>query len=106
MGFGTIGWGRPTPLAGGAAPLDPSRTGGRVDHIARIIPSDDAAFRRHVERLTARQRFATPDELASRLRRIFPRVVVRASEVSGQAHVWYVYRDGVWRADADSEWWA
>jgi PAS domain-containing protein len=106
MGFGTIGWGRPTPLAGGAAPLDPSRTGGRVDHIARIIPSDDAAFRRHVERLTARQRFATPDELASRLRRIFPRVVVRASEVSGQGHVWYVYRDGVWRADADGEWWA
>ena len=72
----------------------------------RIIPSNDSAFRRHVERLAARHSFETADELASRLRTLFPRVVVRASEVSGQENVWYVYRDGVWRSSADVRWWA
>lgn len=36
---------------------------------------------------------------------MFPRVIVRASEVSGQENVWYVYRDGVWRSSADPRWW-
>jgi PAS domain-containing protein len=44
-------------------------------------------------------------DLARRLRTLFPRVVVRASEVSGQEDVWYVYRDGVWRSSADPRWW-
>ena len=71
----------------------------------RIIPSNDAAFRQHVERLTARASFETPEQLGDRLRRLFPRVLVRASEVSGQENVWYVYRDGVWQSDRDARWW-
>ncbi|MEO7663723.1 MAG: PAS domain-containing protein [Candidatus Limnocylindrales bacterium] len=70
-----------------------------------IIPSSDDAFRQHVTRLSARHGFRNPGELAARLHRLFPRVVVRASEVSGQADTWYVYRDGVWRSNADSRWW-
>lgn len=71
----------------------------------RIVPTDDAAFGEHVERLVARQAFRTPDALAARLRTLFPRVVVRASEVSGQEHVWYVYRDGGWSPGFDDAWW-
>ena len=70
----------------------------------RIIPSSDAAFRQHVEGLTARHAFATADDLAARLRALFPRVLVRASEVSGQHNVWYVYRDGVW-SSSEPSWW-
>jgi PAS domain-containing protein len=71
-----------------------------------VIPSTDAAFREHVERLVDRHHFAVAADLAARLRRLFPRVVVRPSEVSGQADIWYVYRDGVWRSSADPSWWA
>ena len=71
----------------------------------RIIPSNDAAFRHHVERLVRRQSFTSPQDLTARLRRLFPRVIVRASEVAGQANVWYVYRDGVWQSSADPRWW-
>jgi hypothetical protein len=76
-----------------------------VNQSIRIIPSDDSAFRRHVERLTAKHEFGSAEDLAARLRRIFPRVTVRPSEVSGQDHVWYVYRDGVWQSSRDSRWW-
>jgi len=72
----------------------------------RIIPSNDAAFKRHVERIAALHDYRTAEDLARRLRTLFPRVVVRASEVSGQEHVWYVYRDGVWQSSADPRWWA
>jgi PAS domain-containing protein len=71
----------------------------------RFVPSTDEAFREHVERMSARQTFRDPADLADRLRILFPRVVVRASEVSGQAHIWYVYRDGVWRSSEDDRWW-
>jgi hypothetical protein len=77
-----------------------------VERSVRIIPSNDAAFRRYAEGVAARHPFNTVDELATRLRKLFPRVVVRASEVSGQEHVWYVYRDGVWQSSADPRWWA
>jgi PAS domain-containing protein len=76
-----------------------------VERGVRVIPSNDSAFRQHVERLTARHVFREPDELAARLRTLFPRVVVRASEVSDHADVWYVYRDGVWQSSADPRWW-
>ncbi len=82
---------------------DPSR--GHVDLNIRIIPASDVAFRRHVDALAARHVFASPSDLAARLRTLFPRVVVRSSEVSGQHNVWYVYRDGVW-ANPDASWWA
>ena len=71
----------------------------------RFIPSSDPAFTEHVQRLAASQPFATPADLAARLRRLFPRVLVRPSEVSGQTGVWYVYRDGVWRPSTEAPWW-
>lgn len=77
----------------------------QVSPTPRVVPSDDLAFRGHVERLCRDEAFPTPESLAARLRRLFPRVVVRASEVSGHDHVWYVYRDGVWRASDDDRWW-
>ena len=76
-----------------------------MERIVRIIPSNDAAFRQHVEGLVARESFAAPDDLAARLRSLLPRVVVRGSEVSGQEHIWYVYRDGVWQSSEDGRWW-
>ena len=71
----------------------------------KIIPSTDTAFGEHVERLVARHAIQTAPVLAARLQRLFPRVVVRPSEVSGQSDTWYVYRDGVWRSSADASWW-
>jgi PAS domain-containing protein len=75
-----------------------------VRRSVRIIPSNDSGFREHVERLTSGSDFASADDLAARLRNLFPRVVVRASEVSGQTDIWYVYRDGVW-SSPDERWW-
>lgn len=71
-----------------------------------IIPSSDAAFREHLERLAKEVAFGRPAELEERLRRIFPRVVVRRSEVSGQGDTWYIYRDGVWRSSTEAPWWS
>jgi PAS domain-containing protein len=59
------------------------------------VPSADVAFREHVSKL-ARPR--TPGEFEARLRRMFPRVVVRERMLSGEAPAWYVYRDGSWRS--------
>jgi PAS domain-containing protein len=68
------------------------------------IPSSDAAFRTHVTRVT-RAAYDRPEQLEQRLRRVFPRVIVRERNLSGERPAWYVYRDGGWRADAHSEWW-
>ncbi len=70
-----------------------------------VIPSTSFAFRDHVERLMARDTFATPEELEARLRRLFPRVRVRARALSGEWPAWYVYRDGAWRPSEDQPWW-
>ena len=67
------------------------------------IPSSDTAFRAHVLRIASGPQRA--DHLEARLRRIFPRVVVRERELSGEGPVWYVYRDGAWRPPADGQWW-
>ncbi len=75
----------------------------RADAPALItIPSADAAFRAHVQGI---RRAASPAELESRLRRIYPRVVVRERTLSGEAPAWYVYRDGSWRSQLDEAWW-
>ena len=66
------------------------------------IPSSDAAFRDHVQRL---RRLASPADLEIRLRRIFPRVVVRERTISGEAPAWYVYRDGAWGSSLSGSWW-
>jgi hypothetical protein len=67
------------------------------------IPSADTAFRVHVDRIRADA--ATPAELERRLRRIFPRVIVRARTLSGEPPAWYVYRDGGWLASDAGDWW-
>ena len=65
------------------------------------IPASDAAFREHVHNIVP---LATPRELEMRLRRIFPRVVVRERTISG-APGWYVYRDGAWSSSLIGNWW-
>ena len=68
------------------------------------IPSDDAAFREHVNSLAGRYAGRGPAALEARLRRLFPRVVVRAREISSEPEVWYVYREGTWRPSS-GPWW-
>lgn len=72
----------------------------------RTIPSSDTAFAALVERVVAEGHFRSPRELGSRLRRLFPRVLVRERALSGEAAIWYVYRDGAWRPNEDGPWWA
>jgi hypothetical protein len=73
----------------------------------RTIPSSDAAFVALVDRITAEGTFRTPGELGRRLRKLFPRVLVRDRALSGEGDVWYVYRDGAWRPNGENgQWWA
>jgi PAS domain-containing protein len=78
------------------------------------IPSSDLAFVRQVEHLRAGRAggagradgpASTPAELEARLRRLFPRAVVRPRDIVGEPDAWYVYRDGTWRPDLVGEWW-
>ena len=65
------------------------------------IPTSDSAFREHVHTLAGAE---SPHDLEARLRRIFPRVVVRERTISG-APGWYVYRDGAWSSSLTGDWW-
>ena len=76
-------------------------SGNPVEPALITIPTSDAAFREHVHTLSSA---ATPGELEARLRRVFPRVVVRERTISG-APGWYVYRDGAWSSSLTGEWW-
>lgn len=69
------------------------------------IPTSDVAFAQAMERLLQSTDPATPQALELRLRRLFPRAVVRAREISGEPPAWYVYRDGRWRSSLMSVWW-
>src|SRR6188472_671102 len=68
------------------------------------IPSDDIAFREHVNRLALRYRGDSAATFQARLRRLFPRAAVRARELSAEPEVWYVYREGAWRPSS-GPWW-
>lgn len=72
-----------------------------VEPAVITIPASDGAFREHVHGLVP---LTTPRELEQRLRRIFPRVVVRERTISG-APGWYVYRDGSWSSSLVGNWW-
>jgi len=76
-----------------------------TDRVTLTIPSSDRAFRAQVDRLIDQAQPATPGELESRLRRLFPRAVVRRRDISGETPAWYVYRDGRWRSDLTGPWW-
>ena len=60
------------------------------------LPSRDRDFAAHVEAvLVASPKIQEPAELQAALRPDYPRVLVRASELSGlRTPTWYVYRDG------------
>jgi PAS domain-containing protein len=58
-----------------------------------------------VERLRAGHRLESPGQLESRLRRLFPRIVVRERALSGEPPSWYVYRDGGWQPSGTGPWW-
>jgi len=68
------------------------------------IPSDDITFREHVNRLASRDPGGSPEALETRLRKLFPRAVVRVRELSSEPEVWYVYREGAWRPSS-GPWW-
>ena len=73
---------------------------------AITIPSSDLAFAKFVETTVAQSGPALPAEIQARLRRLFPRVVVRERTLSGEAPIWYVYRDGGWRPSSLGPWWS
>ena len=63
-------------------------------------PADDADFARAVDDMLAAGSL-DPGDAQTRLRRTYPRAVVRRRELAEERiDVWYVYRDGHWvRAD-------
>jgi PAS domain-containing protein len=69
------------------------------------IPSSDGAFRTHVQQLAADESFEDAEAFEARLRRLYPRVRVRARELSAELPTWYVYRDGAWQPARDEAWW-
>lgn len=68
------------------------------------IPGTDAAFSKIAGRVFQSAAATTPSALEERLRRTFPRVVVRARDLAGDA-AWYVYRDGRWSSPLSGPWW-
>jgi len=68
------------------------------------IPSSDPGFNEYVQRI-ADDAHGTPAILERRLKRMFPRVVVRERTISGEPTSWYVYRDGGWRSPEEGNWW-
>lgn len=69
------------------------------------IPAGDTAFAQIAERLLEDRDAKGAAALQARLRSVFPRAVVRAREITGDAPAWYVYRDGVWRSNLEGPWW-
>jgi hypothetical protein len=79
--------------------VDPARPG------LITVPSTDTAFRRQVDSVWARSAIRSPEDLERRLRRLFPRVLVRERALWGEAPAWYVYRDGRWLPPEPTDWW-
>ncbi|HET7030308.1 MAG TPA: PAS domain-containing protein [Candidatus Limnocylindrales bacterium] len=69
------------------------------------IPSADQAFRAHVLAIASDEGGALAGDLERRLRRIYPRLVVRERSLAGEPPAWYVYRDGGWRSSTGADWW-
>jgi hypothetical protein len=61
-----------------------------------VSPQDDAAFRRLAEEALAAGA-DSPRALEAAIRERYPKVVVRARELTAEPGVmWYVYREGHW----------
>jgi PAS domain-containing protein len=69
------------------------------------VPSSDRAFLVHVRRVHNEHPWPSTGEFEGRLRKLFPRVVVRERGLSGEVAAWYVYRDGGWRPPRIGPWW-
>ena len=69
------------------------------------IPSHDVVLRRVVERLNSDTQPSTPDDLAARLRPLYPRIAVFERQLSGERAQFYVYRDGRYEPDHPGSWW-
>jgi PAS domain-containing protein len=80
-------------------------THGSVRPSLLTIPASDEAFRRHVTAQLAGSGAERPEELEARLRRLFPRALVRERGLSGEGPTWYVYRDGRWQPETSAPWW-
>ncbi len=69
------------------------------------VPSSDRAFAEYVRRISERISPRTTGELQSRLRALYPRVVVRQRSLSSDDRTWYVYREGRWVDGGVPDWW-
>jgi PAS domain-containing protein len=69
------------------------------------IPTTDAAFHRFVQRTRGRTQPGSVPEFEARLKRTYPRAVVRERGLTGEPAAWYVYRDGAWRRPDGDAWW-
>lgn len=78
-----------------------------MDQRPRVMafPSSDGAFRRAVERVHVDGADQAKDELARRLRPLFPRVAVFERELADEPPALYVFRDGRYEAEPDDRWW-
>lgn len=56
--------------------------------------------------MTAAQRADNPEELAARLRPLYPRIAVFERQLSGERTHLYVYRDGRYEPERSGGWWA
>ena len=75
------------------------------DAVVICLPSADLAFRAAVQAALEASAEATPSELEARLRSLYPGVLVRERELSGERDpVWYAYRDGTYVADSEPAW--
>lgn len=60
------------------------------------IPVDDSEFASRAEQIVA-DGAKSPAALQAELRIDYPKAIVRARDLSSEAHiVWYVYREGRW----------
>ena len=73
--------------------------------IVTTFPSSDGAFRRAVERVSGAVKKPAKDELARRLKPLFPRVAIFERELAGEPPQLYVFRDGRYEAAPDDRWW-
>jgi len=73
--------------------------------VVNTIPSNDVALRRVVDRLTETDHPETADDLAERLRPLYPKIAVFERQLSGERAQFYVYRDGRYEPERRDEWW-
>ena len=61
-----------------------------------VNPSADQALRDLAEDVLHHLERPTPADLERLLRKRYPNAVARARDLTGEAAVWYVYREGHW----------